>query len=346
MKDVVVKSLTCDVEAGNRMPETVEEQRVRLIVWQRKGITALFAPMFWQLKENLKRCLKPNVIYTDGLSPSQLAARLNKYKLEDGSRYFVEDDLARQDRQTDNPVLNTEMNVYKELGGNDGWVDVWRTVHRHWRAKGIGIVFYGDASRHTGQASTSIGNTIVNLLTHMKFFRKMGNSMKLMVVLGDDNAMMTTAPTTKREVSENSARHFNMISKPTIRRTHAGYLRMFIYTNQNGTLELCPDFIRLRRRFEVLNGSGITTKENLDMRVMSYCSMLGGIDPVADLVKEKEYPLELTLWYNLHLAININAINYDTTPEDVESNINLLIKMMRDNELILDKKLMFTESGH
>jgi PHD/YefM family antitoxin component YafN of YafNO toxin-antitoxin module len=344
MKDTIVKSLTCDHEAANGMPETVVDQRIRLIVWQQKGITALFAPAFAHAKHNLKRGLKPNVIYTDGYTPEQLSAKLNQYN---GLKVqFVEDDLKKQDRQTDSTLIATEMEIYKKLGVSSALVDCWSTVHKHWRAKGIGLKFIGDASRHTGQATTAIGNFIINLVVHMRFVNLLGTNLILMVGLGDDNAFVSKVAVTEKQVSTNSARHFNMVSEPHVSNDSAGYLRMLIYKNNNDVLELGPDFIRMRRRFEVLNGSGITTVENLEMRAQSYLSMLGGLPRARSIVTKHNWSLKLKMWYNYSILVEKLANKYKCTAEHVETEVNQLLDMIDNCKVILRHKTMFTEEGH
>nr|DBA06985.1 TPA_asm: RNA-dependent RNA polymerase [Alphaendornavirus fimbriatae-3] len=246
------------------MPATISEQRVRLIVWQPKAMTALFAPIFHEAKKRLKACLRRDVIYTDGMSPPELSAVLSTY---DGSgALFVEDDLEKQDRQTDMTLIKTEMLIYKWLGVDPRVVDMWQRVHEHWSAKGYSISFDGHASRQTGQATTSIGNTIVNMLVHMRFVKTLGQNLVIMMCLGDDNLMVCRGHVTENMVSQNSARHFNMKSKPSVSKTHGGFLRMIVTTRSNGTLMCGPDFIRLRRKYEVTNGVSEATVENLQAR--------------------------------------------------------------------------------
>jgi hypothetical protein len=254
MKDVLINALKPEPVDDIRMPGTIEEQRNRLIVWQRKGITLIFAPLFATLKDNLKRVLKSNVVYTDGMTPNQIAALLNTVDGRD--LILVEDDLAKQDRQTDATLIATEMEIYKILGANPALIEVWSLVHKQWKAKGLGLRFEGDASRHTGQATTALGNVIVNLLVHMHFVQKMGSSLKLMLVLGDDNIMLCKRGVTSKQVSENSARHFNMVSKPFINPHYGTFLRMIVYRNSMGQMECGPDIVRLERRHEVMNGTG------------------------------------------------------------------------------------------
>nr|QDW65431.1 polyprotein [Rhizoctonia solani endornavirus 4] len=340
MKDQVIHLNDLLTMAGdNRMPETIEEQRVRLIVWQRKGIAAIFSPFFKKLKDNLKRCLIDKVVYVDGMTPQQISYLLNKVS---GDVMFAEDDLAKQDRQTDHTLLDTEMEVYKLLGGNTSIIKLWRNVHNHWRAKGVGVKFTGDASRHTGQATTALGNAIVNLMVKRRVVAEQGNRLKLMMVLGDDNIILTEGPITASEITLNSARHFNMKSEASVNNHNGGFLRMLIYKNNVNSLECGPDIIRLRRRFEVLNGVHESTDENVTMRAMSYCMMLGNLKPVQELIRKHNWPIKPSRWYDYQALSNGLAMKYNCTSEEVDVELSRLIDMMDRREVTEVSKLMFT----
>nr|UIA10510.1 polyprotein [Alphaendornavirus sp.] len=341
MKDTLVKLLTADhVDTSwNGMPNSIEEQRIRLIVWQRKGITALFASFFKDVKENLKRVLRKEVVYVDGMTPQQISALLNTI---DGDVVFAEDDLKKQDRQTDNTLIETEMEIYKKLGANRNVVDLWRKVHIRWRAKGVGVKFTGDASRHTGQATTALGNAIVNLIVKMKIVNELGNRLQLMLVLGDDNIILTKGEITADQITKNSARHFNMQSEASVSKHCGGFLRMLIYKNNVNSLECGPDVIRLRRRFEVLNGVSEANADNVDMRAQSYAHMLGGLAPVQKLNLEKGWGLRLSKWYDWAALAGATAIKYQCTPEYVETELGSLIKMMSEQSLIIKETKIIT----
>jgi hypothetical protein len=334
MKDVMMHSID-----NIGMPGTIAEQRNRLIVWQRKGITAIFGPVFLKAKEHLKRVLKENVVYADGLTPMQLSAICNRITSENIT--FAEDDLKKQDRQTDHTLIKTEMEVYKRLGVNPGIVEIWSNVHKNWKAKGLGYKFDGDASRHTGQCTTAIGNVIVNLMVKRRLVSKLGNDLKMMFVLGDDNAIMTTGYITESEISLNSARHFNMQSEPLVDKVCATFLRMIIYKSKNGNLSLGPDIVRLKRKFEVLNGVSESTDDNIIMRSMSYCCMLGGLKPVMAIIVEKGWPIKPAMWYEYDSLIEATAHKYKCNANEIENELNLLLQMIRECKVRTIGKLMF-----
>jgi hypothetical protein len=334
MKDVLLKSLD---EIG--MPDTIEDQRVRLIVWQRKGITTIFAGLFLKAKEHLKRVLPNNVLYADGYTPKELAAEFNRIESE-GIQY-VEDDLAKQDRQTDMTLIKTEMEIYKRLGVNPGIVDIWESVHHMWKAKGCGYKFDGDASRLTGQATTSLGNAIVNLMVKEKLVHDLGKNLKLMAVLGDDNIMLVKGHITEEMVKLHSARHFNMVSKPEISKHGGTFLRMMVYPGENGHVEVGPDFVRLRRKYEVTNGVSEGNELNLIMRKLSYCCMIGDNPMVQSVVESTGYKIDLQKWYNYSSLKTSLAFKYKASEEDIENEYAILIQSLKSNAAFNYKKLMF-----
>jgi phage anti-repressor protein len=339
MKDVMLNAIS---EIG--MPETIADQRVRLIVWQRKGITAIFAACFLQIKEHLKRVLCDNVIYADGLTPLQLSNILNRINGENIT--FAEDDLKKQDRQTDMILIKTEMEIYKRLGLNPGIVDIWESVHHNWKAKGLGYKFDGDASRLTGQATTAIGNAIINLMVKERLVRELGKNLKLMLVLGDDNIMLVDGNITEKQILRQSARHFNMVSEPLISRICGTFLRMIVYKNSNGQLEIGPDIVRLRRKYEVTNGVSESNNINLVMRMLSYCCMIGKTNDTSRLVEKQGFEVKLQQWFEWSSLRNATAAKYKCSESEIDNEYAKLIRTMEKMERYTYKKLMFVSKAH
>lgn len=72
-----------------------EDEVPRQITWQDYYVTAMYSPIFIEAKKRLKMLLKEDVLYTDGLTPTELAGYLRNFKDVDG---FFENDLEKQDR--------------------------------------------------------------------------------------------------------------------------------------------------------------------------------------------------------------------------------------------------------
>lgn len=96
-------------------------------------VTPFFASIFLEAKKRLKLLLNQKFIYTDGLRPDELAARLRNIKNMHG---VFEDDLTKQDRQTDLPILDVEFAIYELLGVHPAVLASYRTCHELYKMQG------------------------------------------------------------------------------------------------------------------------------------------------------------------------------------------------------------------
>lgn len=61
-------------------------------MWQRKAVTAIFSCIFKEAKHRLKNLLNQNTVYSDGLRPDEISARVRLCKKVHG---FFENDLTK-----------------------------------------------------------------------------------------------------------------------------------------------------------------------------------------------------------------------------------------------------------
>lgn len=76
------------------------------------------------MKKRLKQILNDKVVYADGLTPQEIAQRLRTESC--ANTEFISSDLEKQDRQTDQNILDCEFQVYRMLGINEGVLQLWR----------------------------------------------------------------------------------------------------------------------------------------------------------------------------------------------------------------------------
>lgn len=69
-----------------------DEQQARTIMWQRYAVAAIFSPIFTEAKSRLKQLLSTFVLYTDGLTPDEIA---NFCKAHPLTKIFFENDLEK-----------------------------------------------------------------------------------------------------------------------------------------------------------------------------------------------------------------------------------------------------------
>jgi hypothetical protein len=317
------------------------EQQVRIIVWQSRAVAAIFSPIFKIAKERLKELLDPKILYADGYTPAEISARLRLVQAEGVG--FLEDDGSKQDKRTEHEMLELEMMIYKNvLKVQPEVVDLWWKCHHLWRYKGKYIRGTADAMRQTGQATTAIGNVIVNLIVHKEIAHSLGNDLVLMLVLGDDNLMISKKHIDAATHKRDCAVKWNMVQEATFENTHGTFLQMLVGPNSVGTLQAAPDFLRLRSRFEVMNGVSNNPTETLDARTMSYCMQLGDTKGVREICKANSYPIEPLQYYDFEANIHNCAKKHKVTAEVVRNEYADLLQMMMEKKTHVVQMTHFT----
>jgi hypothetical protein len=316
------------------------EQESRPIMWHRFAIAAIFSHIFKKIKLRLKTMLKHKIIYADGLNPFELNFYIQHFR---DVNYFFENDLTKQDKQTDAPLLEVEMELYRQFGIDSNVLTMWKTVHDQWFFKTRHSQGTRQGMRLTGQATTALGNLITNLQVHANHVLKNGKNIRGMLLLGDDMLMMTNRPMDSEGIKSYIAKNHNMLCKPKTLEHSGNFIRMTAYKKTNGTIGLGPDFKRLRYRYEVTNGvTEIDNKEKLDTRNMSYLTMIGATKDVLRLIKEKDYPLKLEMWYEFDKLVEAISIYYDESIYDIYNDYLVLLKLIRDEKMVTINYLIWS----
>ncbi|BAV69339.1 polyprotein [Winged bean alphaendornavirus 1] len=305
----------------------LKQVKARALMWQCKGYCSIFSHIFKEIKTRLKSVLKPNIVYTDGLRADELSSIVRNVK---DFSHFLENDLVQQDRQTDHEVIKFEMQIYKLLGANADVINLWHNCHFHWKYKAASAMGIRDAMRLTGQATTAIGNCLTNLLVHMKLVKRLGSQLKLFLVLGDDGLMLIDGMVNTDSLNRELKVHHNMMCKPKLSSVVGTFCCMIVGKNHLGGATLGPDFVRLRRRFEVTNGVSEANDDNLRARSMSYLMFLGDIPEVRETVANKKFSIEPLKWYDYDSAVYATASKYAISETEVENNKLQLLAMINN----------------
>jgi hypothetical protein len=99
---------------------------------------------------------------------------------------MTENDLVKQDKQTDKPIFDCEMLIYEFLGVHPKIIDWWRKIHGLWYFKSKTVSGTRSMNRLTGVATTSIGNLITNMLVSKWWVKENYNFINSALFLGDD----------------------------------------------------------------------------------------------------------------------------------------------------------------
>nr|WJN66647.1 polyprotein [Grapevine endornavirus 2] len=307
-----------------------DQHKSRLIVWQEYVVAAIFSPIFTEAKTRLKALLNDKIVYADGLQPYEIAALTRNVN---NVKYFMENDLTLQDKQTDKPLLDTEMLLYKMLGVNENVLSVWRNMHANWRYKGKFNRGMGTQMRQSGQATTALGNFITNIQVHADFKIDNTDRIQLTLVLGDDILFFLNAKVNIQKLRGNIAANFNMLAKDDLYEHHGTFCRLVAHKTRDGQVGMGPDFIRLKNRYEVTNGLSEANDENIKLRTLSYCCMIGKLPQTDELVRELGFDINLEHWYEYPYLAFALAHKYNISEEQVEANLMELIRMMKQRNV-------------
>nr|AYE54433.2 polyprotein of PvEV-1 [Phaseolus vulgaris alphaendornavirus 1] len=306
------------------------QQQARIIVWQRKAVCAVYTSVFVEAKRRLKAILHDKIVYADGLRPDELSARL---RLCNSVAGFFENDLTKQDRQTDKPIIDAEMIIYDMLGVHANVIASWREMHETWMFKSDNYWGTGQAMRLTGQATTAIGNVLTNMQVHAKFIHKHWNILEVGLFLGDDMCLVFKHKPSYHHLKNDIATMFNMQSKESWNSNYGTFCSMLCTKLPQCKAEMCPDFVRLKFRYEVTNGVHECTNNNIIMRKASYLMMLGDLPEVRNLIRELELPIKPVKWYNYHCALTAAGHKYDMHPDQVEGTLHQLLHLIKEGKL-------------
>lgn len=304
----------------------MKQGKVRSIMWQNYWVAAIYAPIMIELKNRLIEVLDNKIVYSIGLTPEQISARLRITEAE----WIFANDLTQQDRQTDHPMIEKEMMIYRLLGVDEHVLSAYATLHRNWRYKGDTMRGMCDAMRLTGQPSTALGNVIVNLIVHMDLVKRNHSSLALFLCLGDDGTILFKSKPDVGNIKKHTMEHHNMFCKPSLRKECEVFCRLIISRNSSGTWQAGPDYVRLRHRFETTNGVSDLSWTNLHARCMSYMMTLGPTDRMEKLNTVRQYNLPLRHWYEE--ATNLQAVcsYYSMGHLEVLEELNQLQLMLEE----------------
>nr|AYV98026.1 polyprotein [Cucumis melo alphaendornavirus] len=305
------------------------QQQARIIVWQRKAVCAIYSNLFVEVKRRLKEVLHRKIVYADGLRPDEISARVRLVKNVAG---FFENDLTKQDRQTDKPIIEVELMIYDLLGVHPNVIASWKEMHEVWRFKSNLYWGQGEGMRLTGQATTALGNCLTNLQVHQNFTKTNFCILQLGLFLGDDMCMVFSEKPDTSNLRKDIATSFNMQSKDSWVINGATFCSM-VMTRTNFGAELAPDVVRLKFRYEVPNGVHEATPTNVLMRKASYLMMLGKGPNVDDTVRMLNLPIKPIAWYNFDHMVTAVAHKYNMNEEQVRGYYDQLLATIRSDNI-------------
>jgi hypothetical protein len=299
---------------GDKNVTNMSQENARTIMWQRYAVAAIFSPIFLEAKNRLKHLLNNKTIYSDGLSPQDLNKILCTF---DYAEYFYENDLSKQDKQTDDHLIEMELYLYKLLGVHSSVLDLWENVHKEWKWSTNYARGWCKSMRLTGQATTALGNLITNLQVHADIVSKNKEQIVCSLFLGDDSLIISRKPLHGvHKLQDYIKQYFNMLSEIKLNHGFGTFVRLILYYNSDSNLECGPDLIRLKLRYEVFNSCLELDVEQRLTRRLSYGQMIGPTTAVIKFCQQNGVPSP-TVWYDFQANLSFLSQKYNVPMVDV-----------------------------
>lgn len=193
-KELTVRSLFCKMEALYKQYDLIDEyaeNKARLIISSEDIVNVYYGPIFDQVKRNFKACLKDTkFVYTDGNTPQENANLVND--VYQTGMDICENDFSKYDRTQGEWLRKAEFQIFDRLGLESQDAENWgQTTKSEYTSYMYGFKMQVDYQRQTGDPTTSLGNSITNLITSLQAYYRCGvdieEDISLMMFLGDDN---------------------------------------------------------------------------------------------------------------------------------------------------------------
>jgi hypothetical protein len=297
----------------------------RVIVALSYAVSAIYCPIFQELKSRLKMILSDRIKYTDSMSYEDLSKYVGSIQ---GVKYMLENDLKKQDACTDEHILEVESILYAYLGMDKSMGELWRLISMNWRFRANGVMGYVDGKRKTGDPATAISNLITNLQVSLEYIEPNLDKFVNFLCLGDDGLAMFSALPNIKNLGIKIKNMYNMQSEYKISDKVSEFLRLLVVKYEN-QLYLVPNVVRIRNKFMI---SDTMNKFNyLDVhksRVMSYMCSISSDVKTKEINDKLKLDITPTLWYDSNMMLYANMTYNEMTENNIAEVINDLNNMM------------------
>lgn len=163
-------------------------QPLQVILAHPSELNTLFGPIFVQATDLLQSLFKDGSFFAIGMSRTDMERVLDQFVTldQDFPLHHAEVDTSNCDKSQDLLMHKVFMYVMKLIGIDEFLIDLWDACHTFTfnRAQDKGISFWRLFQNSSGQASTTLQNCIVTMVTFCWVVRK--ETLKWVCVIGDD----------------------------------------------------------------------------------------------------------------------------------------------------------------
>jgi len=255
----------------------------QVIVFMSKAYNAIFGPMMREAFERLLLPCKNNVLVNKGKTVNDLQKHALDFTDGMGATVptYIENDFSKYDKTQEQTVFKMEMWFYRNIGFDKEFCKMWSDGHEVSSAKSFetGLTMWTMFQRKSGDVTTSLGNTLVNMATvaYAYFDRpEYFQNVKFAWFLGDDSLIATDAITADKIYKRGSSKMasiFNLQAKLIVTK-HAYFCGNFIIPTIDGPRLFCDPL----RRIAKLGRWDVRFESNFEEHLTALRDQLVGYD--------------------------------------------------------------------
>ncbi|UNY77516.1 polyprotein [Sclerotinia sclerotiorum endornavirus 11] len=297
----------------------LEHQIGRIIIWHNQNLNMIMCPMINECKKRLVLLFdERKITYSDGMDMVQLNSLLSKIK---PTKYLVELDLSKQDRQTDKQILHYEHWMLEKLGLDGRVCSYMNSLLGGFSIKTPdGVNTKTPAIHMSGGAMTSLGNEMRNLLLLSDICQN--KEINHVFTLGDDSLIMTNDEFDGKYVGLVAASNHN-VSCTFNQSTTSGVFLQLIIAEVNGKYVATHNFKRLREKL-AYSPYGSHTDE-YKSKVASYLLMVGESPYTVTRMQQLGFDSFVPMGTTFEERLQANAIHHNTDGAEIVNTINDLV---------------------
>jgi len=173
---------------------------VQVITYHKKQLNAFFSPLFMEVSKRVNSLLRSDVVMNVRKDGPEIQRQVNRaYRrarkegriglFSEGVRRALENDFSKFDKSQMQECLLLEKVLYEFVGLAPNLLEYWidSNVSGEVRSVAAGLRYWLSLQRKSGTATTSIGNTLVNMATVALAYDLRPQDYVYAVFLGDDS---------------------------------------------------------------------------------------------------------------------------------------------------------------
>jgi len=283
----------------------------QVIVYHKSELNALYSAIFRVLVRRFLSLLKPNfkvVLLKDMGDVERVIQNIHPF----GEKFeFLENDFSKYDKSQGRFVYYLEAFVFEQLGMNDGLLQHWLKGHKtsRMRSVALGISLHVSYQRKSGDATTSFGNVLLNVLSVVYAYT--GSDIVWAVFMGDDSLVCCTRVAGDRSAVRVLAEVFNLGSKTFVTDQPYFASSFLVIDDAAGVVRFLPDPVK---------------------RVARWSMSVSADDPMwhERWISARDACSAYADEFNVSGLPPLVAARYDVKPEDVAPAVRAVATVLQD----------------